>query len=245
MKNKIKQILSYSPYDIYRIFGDDSKRVKLHKNQKMIIINYLKNNNVKKLQIGCGSNYLEGWLNTDLNYNDKVAFLDAGANFPIESDTFDYIYSEHLFEHLKVEQQLNMLMESYRILKKGGVMRIATPSLDFLFDLYSNPNTIQNKHYVEWAVKNIPNLKIVSNSIIDFEEHHNYVINNFFKAWGHQMLHNYSSIKKLAFQCGYTQIRQSKVGESEVSYLRNIEKHGTIIPEEMNLIETMVVEIVK
>jgi predicted SAM-dependent methyltransferase len=245
IKKSIRNILSFSPYLVYRTLKSIKKKDKCVKDQKKLIDNYIKNNDIKKMQIGCGSNNLKGWLNTDLNYNDKVAFLDAGAEFPIESDTFDYIYSEHLFEHLKVEQQLNMLMESYRILKKGGVMRIATPSLDFLFDLYSNPNTIQNKHYVEWAVKNIPNLKIVSNSIIDFEEHHNYVINNFFKAWGHQMLHNYSSIKKLAFQCGYTQIRQSKVGESEVSYLRNIEKHGTIIPEEMNLIETMVVEIVK
>jgi predicted SAM-dependent methyltransferase len=245
MKNKIKQILRLSPYGIYWIFRDNSERIKLFKNQKIIIDNYLKNNEIKKMQIGCGSNYLEGWLNTDLNYNDKVAFLDAGAKFPVQSDTFDFTYSEHLFEHLKVEEQLNMLKESFRILKKGGVMRIATPSLDFLFNLYANPNTIENKRYVNWAVENIPNLKIVNNSIIDIEGHYNYVINNFFKAWGHQMIHNYASIEKLALQCGYSQVENCNVGESSYEMLKNIEKHGTIIPEEINLIETMVVELVK
>jgi predicted SAM-dependent methyltransferase len=138
-----------------------------------------------------------------------------------------------------------MLKESFRILKKGGVMRIATPSLDFLFNLYANPKTLENKQYVNWAVENIPNLRIVNNLIINSEEHYNYVINNFFKAWGHQMIHNYSSIEKLALQCGYSQAENCNVGESSYEMLRNIEKHGTIIPEEINLIETMVVEIVK
>ena len=71
------------------------------------------------------------------------------------------------------------------------------------------------------------------------------MINNFFKAWGHQMIHNFSSIKKLALQCNYANVRECKVGESEVSFLQNIEKHGTVIPERINLIETMVVEIIK
>lgn len=245
MKKTVKNILSFSPYWVYQTLKNNRKQDKCVKDQRRIIDDYLKNNEVKKMQIGCGSNFLKGWLNTDLNYNDKVAFLDAGAKFPVESDTFDYVYSEHLFEHLKLEQQLNMLVESYRILKKGGIMRIATPSLEFLFKLYANPNTLENKQYVNWAVENIPNLEAVNNSIIDIEEHYCYVINNFFKAWGHQMIHNYSSIKKLALQCGYAQVRQCNVGESDVPLLRNIEKHGTIIPININLIETMVIEIIK
>lgn len=245
MKKILKNILSFSPYWLYQTLRDKKKKIKYLNNQRKIIANYLKDNEIKKMQIGCGSNILEGWLNTDLNYSDTVAFLDAGEKFPIESDKFDFIYSEHLFEHLKVEQQLNMLKESYRILKNGGIMRIATPSIEFLFNLYANPNILENKQYVNWAVENIPNLKIVNNLNISDEEHYVYVINNFFKASGHQMIHNYDSISKLALQCGYSQIKQCEVSESEVSFLKNIEKHGTIIPQKINLIETMVVEITK
>jgi predicted SAM-dependent methyltransferase len=245
MKKKIKYILSFSPYSLYEIFRNKKKHNIRIKNQKLIINDYLKNNEVKKIQIGCGSNFLEGWLNTDLKDSDTIAFLDAGEKFPIESDTFDFVYSEHLFEHLTVEQQHNMLVESYRILKKGGVMRVATPSLDFLFSLYANPMTLENRQYVNWAVDNIPNLGIISNSIIDIEEHYCYVINNFFKAWGHQMIHNYSSLKKMAMQNRFSDFRLSSVNKSEVLYLQNIENHGTIIPENMNIIETMVVEIIK
>lgn len=245
MKKIVIKLLSYSPYGMYKSRRDRKKKRERIKTQNISINKYIKINEVRKMQIGCGSNILKGWLNTDLNISRGIVFLDAGDKFPIPADTFNYIYSEHLFEHLKVEEQLNMLEESLRILKKGGVMRIATPSLDFLFKLYADPNTLENKHYVNWAVKNIPNLRTVNNLIINNEEHYNYVINNFFKAWGHQMIHNYASIEKLALQCGYSQVINCNVGESKYEMLRNIEKHGTIIPEEINLIETMVIEIVK
>lgn len=245
MKNKIKQILSYSPYGLYEIFRDNSQHSNRIKSQKNIINSYLKNSEIKKMQIGCGPNLFEGWLNTDLNCNDKIAYLNAGAKFPIESDTFDFVYSEHLFEHLKVEQQLNMLSESYRILKKGGILRIAMPNIDYLFSLFANPTLPENIDYVEWYVNNMPHLKAVKNLVIDKDKHYIYVINNFFKAWGHQVIHDVSSVSKLALQCNFSQVRECAVGESEVSLFQNIEKHGTILPARINLLETMVVEIIK
>jgi predicted SAM-dependent methyltransferase len=138
-----------------------------------------------------------------------------------------------------------MLSESYRILNEGGVLRIATPDLNFLFKLYSNPTTEESKDYATWAVEAIPQLKEVSFFEIGTEEYYVYVINNFFKAWGHQVIHTKSSIEKLALQCGFSQVRVCSVGESEVSQLRNIEKHGSIIPERINLLETMVLEFIK
>ena len=138
-------------------------------------------------------------------------FLNADGVFPIESDTFDFVYSEHLFEHLKVEQQLNMLVESYRILKKSGIIRIATPNLDFLCTIYSDPYTPVHIDDINHSVNNYTCLKSVYNSIIDKEEYYNYVINNFFKAWGHQMIHNFTSIKKLALPCNYANVRECKV----------------------------------
>jgi predicted SAM-dependent methyltransferase len=245
MKNKIKHLLSFSPYALYVIFRDNSKHSYRLKSQKAKIDSYIKNNEIKKIQIGCGPNLFEGWLNTDIDCNDKIAYLNAGAPFPIASDTFDFVYSEHLFEHLKVEQQINMLSESYRILKKGGILRIATPNVDFLFDIFAKPTSSESEHYVDWAVKNIPHLKAVKKMVVDDEEHYIYVINNFFKAWGHQVIHNVESISKLAMQCHFSQVRECAVGVSEVSIFKNIEKHGTILPERINLMETMVVEIMK
>lgn len=245
MKKQIKNILNYSPYDLYQIIRDKLNYHKRPINQKKLIECFLKDNDVRKIQIGCGTNFLEGWLNTDLKFSDKILFLDAGDIFPFESDSFDFIFSEHMFEHLKIEQQLNMLSESYRILKKGGMMRIATPNLDFLFKIYSNSNTSENTDYVDWAINNVPRLNAVKNTIVGNEEHHIYVINNFFKDWGHQVIHNVSSINKLVLQCNFSHFRECEVGKSEVSVFQGIEKHGDVIPDRINLFETMVVEFTK
>lgn len=245
MKKRIKKILKTSLFSIYENYQNNKKEKRCIIQRDQLIETYQKSTALKKVQIGCGSNILEGWLNTDLNYNEKIAFLDAGAKFPIKTNTFDFVYSEHLFEHLKVEQQLNMLTESYRILKKGGVMRIAMPSIDFLIDLYANHEKKEKKEYVEWAVKNVVNLEKVDNLVDDSSKHYCYVINNFFKAWGHQVLHNFSSIESLSTQCGFTSVQECNISESDYDSLRNVEKHGTIIPNHINEIETFVVELIK
>ena len=45
------------------------------------------------LNLGCGPNILEGWLNTDIEpIDDRVVYLDAGKPFPFEDETFDFIF---------------------------------------------------------------------------------------------------------------------------------------------------------
>ena len=48
-----------------------------------IISAYLKQNSVRKLQIGAGPNNFTGWLNTDYTPIRGQAYLDATAPFPL------------------------------------------------------------------------------------------------------------------------------------------------------------------
>ena len=58
---------------------------------------------IKALHLGCGNNILKGWLNTDITTYDNISYLNAEHPFPIEDNTLDYIFSEHMFEHLTYE----------------------------------------------------------------------------------------------------------------------------------------------
>ncbi len=245
MKKRLKKIAQFSFYDLYARFRDRKRFLIREKKQKNTIDKYFVDFKIRKLQIGCGSNHLEGWLNTDLNDSSGSLFLDAAEKFPFSDDTLHYIYSEHLFEHLNPSQQKNMLEEGFRVLKKGGIMRIATPSIDFLHDLYSNPDSAKYQEYVDWAMGNIPQLDFVKDNIKDKNYHYCYVINNFFKAWGHQMIHNYSSLEALSLQVGFCEVKKEEIGHSNNLHLKNIEKHGSIIPEKFNSMETMILELVK
>ena len=82
---------------------------------------YLKFADKPKLQIGFGSNRLEGWLNVGISLEEswQGAYMDAGKRFPLPDESMNYVYSKHLFEHLTYQQAQNMLKESYRVLKPG------------------------------------------------------------------------------------------------------------------------------
>ena len=87
---------------------------------------YFDYNDVRKLQIGCGGKALDGWLNTDLYSDDTVSFLDARHRFPFDGESFDYVFCEHMIEHLEYREAVAMLIECFRILKPRGRIRVST-----------------------------------------------------------------------------------------------------------------------
>ena len=119
---KIKTIIG----GIFDIVKRAFQQLISHANSMNMINKYLQSHSVRKLQLAAGGNLLEGWLNTDAfmltSYfspiNKNLIYLDVTKPFPFEDNTFDYIYSEHLIEHLTYEQGLFMMQECFRVLKK-------------------------------------------------------------------------------------------------------------------------------
>lgn len=234
-----------SMYDWYQARRLKQELQKSIQHRTTVIKDYVTSSGQKKLQIGCGSNELEGWLNTDLNATQTIVYLDAGHPFPLENETIDFIYNEHIFEHLNIDQQLNMLGECYRVLKKGGVLRTATPNLEFLIQLYQNPAMPLHTKYARWAMSHSKDLVRAQHKEVAQEHYPVYILSNFLKAWGHQVVHDTKSFESLAKQVSFKNVTFCAVGESAHPALQNIEKHGAIIPQEYNTLETMVIELTK
>ena len=100
---------------------------------------YLDNSPEPKLQIGCDTNLLTGWLNSGISLKECWfgIYLDAGKPFPFPESSFNFVFSEHLFEHLNYQQATNMLKESYRVLKPEGVFRIKSQINQFTNSILS------------------------------------------------------------------------------------------------------------
>ena len=91
---------------------------------------YLQGNGLKKLHLGASNSVLRGWLNSDLfPTREGVIYLDVTRRFPFANNTFDYVFSKHLIEHIDYDDASAMLRECYRVLKPGGRVRIATINL--------------------------------------------------------------------------------------------------------------------
>ena len=128
MKIYLKKIKDFTKHKLY-IFFSDAKSLIKSSGRKSKIKRYLSKNITKKLHIGCGRKTRSGWLASDLFPNKEVIFLDATQRFPFKEHTFDYIFSEHMIEHIDYFDGRKMLQECSRVLKPGGKIRIATPDL--------------------------------------------------------------------------------------------------------------------
>lgn len=204
---------------------------------------YLKKNKEPRLHIGCGSYPIEGWLNVDIGDYPRTYYLDAGRPYPFPDNSFNYIFSEHLFEHLSLQQGITMLEECYRILKIGGKKRMAMPDFDFLINLYLHPEKEIHQRYLSWCTPLfVPEIKEYYKN----EEYPPiYAFNNFCHAWGHQFIHSFEELKTLATKIGFKKIKRGSIGKSETPVFQSIERHGKSIPSWANELETVVVEMEK
>ena len=230
---------------MFKFFFDSNKNYNSKQRSKSFFDNYFANNKIRKLQIGAGEKNLHvGWLNTDLLCkNENVGFLDVGMKFPFEKETFDFIYSEHIFEHLTFIQASNMLSECFRTLKNGGVMRMATPNLNFLISLYQHPELPLHREYITWATKSFT--KDIAQKLKEDEYSPVFVMNNFFRDWGHQIIHNPESVTLMLQKAGFKNIIPCKLSTSLNPELCNLERHGDGIPPAFNELETMIFEATK
>ena len=113
-----------------------------------------------KLNIGCGTSGIEGWVNLDNSPSILLSRLPLGRRIfrtpdwprdvrradvrkriPFPDSSVRCIYSSHTFEHFTYEESLAVARECHRVLRPGGVLRIVVPDLDILVRDYLADST--------------------------------------------------------------------------------------------------------
>lgn len=83
------------------------------------------------LNLGGGGNTIEGALTVDIDPR-ADSYVNVMKTLPFASESIDLILLEELIEHVDKDRGLALLGECLRVLKPGGMMRVATPDLDWL-----------------------------------------------------------------------------------------------------------------
>ena len=183
---------------------------------------------MKKLHLGCGRNMIGGWINTDLNmvkFPSGPKHLDVTDKFSIrekrkdgiiiDDNSIDYIFSEHLIEHLTYQEGKFMLEECFRVLKVGGKIRISTPDLKFLIDLYTDDKTDLQKRYIDYSVNHVAyDISIGTDT---------FIINNYVRGWGHIFIYDEKTLKSLFESVGFSDVKSYLITESEDENLKDLE----------------------
>jgi len=187
------------------------------------------------LEIGAGWNGRPGWLATDLNPPPGLACirLDATKSFEIPSESFDFVYSEHMIEHVSFEDGRSMLEECNRILKPFGVIRIVTPSLGFLSRVISSDRGLLEDRYRNWSVTTwVPEAPQVTNA---------FFLNNFVRAWDHKFIYDRETLELSLRLSGFEPVVSCELNKSEYPLLCGLANVGKIPPGFLDL-ESMVLE---
>ena len=91
------------------------------------------------VNLGCGSVFHPDWINLDsIPASDLVRRWDIRGPLPFADGQVDACYASHVFEHLPKPNALDFLRECRRILKPGGVVRLAVPDLENIATAYLN-----------------------------------------------------------------------------------------------------------
>ena len=89
------------------------------------------------LNVGCGRCYHNAWTNIDLAAcGPEVREYDLRGGLPYNNDSFDAVYHSHVLEHLTPNAAVSMLAECQRVLRPGGVLRVAVPDLEGIARTY-------------------------------------------------------------------------------------------------------------
>lgn len=125
-----------------------------------------------KLNLGCGSQVPDGWINVDyalgarlarvpffralnrkmklfdLDWDDRIHIHNLARRFPWKDSTVDIVYSSHTFEHFSQQEGITFLQECHRVLRKDGVIRIVVPDLAHIIKEYFE-GRLRADHFIE------------------------------------------------------------------------------------------------
>jgi len=176
---------------------------------------YFQANSVRKLQLGAGGNAPAGWLNSDIEPSGEEIYLDASSRYPFADGSFQYIFAEHVIEHIPWEAGLRMLQQCYRVLARGGKIRIITPDLARFITLLNSQIDAEAGQFLtaKSHAEAIP-ITAVQNA---------YVFNREFSEYGHKFLYDPPTLRKTFELAGFKEIRYRKVTDDTDPIFRQAE----------------------
>jgi len=153
-----------------------------------------------KVMINLGSGHwkFDGWINVDLDLESRPdVCVDLSAGLPFRDTCANFMHTEDFIDQLDQAQACRFMRECHRILKPGGVIRVLTPDLEQLTQMYLNQpealKTLWNDH-----VK----VPLVFGTAAE-------ILNIGIRFAGHQFLYDAETFTQLASECGFRAERVS------------------------------------
>jgi len=164
-----------------------------------------------KINLGSGHWKLEDWVNVDI---DRESQPDVCANLagglPFASGVASLMHTEDFIDQLELEQAAEFLLECHRILIPGGVLRVLTPDMRKMAEMYLN-----DPEQLKTLWKTFVGVPLSLDTAGE-------IFNIGMRFAGHTFLYDEQTFKALALRCGFD-ARRVEYRHSEVPELRGLD----------------------
>lgn len=75
-----------------------------------------------RLNIACGANYVDGWVNVDKDDSVKAEFHADAVDLPFPTESAELVYLGNLIVSVDGEKARMILLEAQRVLQPGGFL---------------------------------------------------------------------------------------------------------------------------
>ena len=142
--------------------------------------------------------------NIKWNMENNIQFADATKSIPLQTSSVDCIYTSHMVEHLSQKGVRSFLKEVKRVLKVGGVVRIAVPDLRIAVDDYLEKNDADA--FMRGILVQAPEINTLKQKISLFISGYRH----------HQWMYDGASLSKLLIEMGFRSAEICKDGKTNI-----------------------------
>ena len=108
------------------------------------------------LHLGCDKRYIPGFVHIDLAEYPHIDHKHDIRSLPmIQDESVDLIYACHVLEYFDRIEVLDVLKEWRRVLRPGGVLRLAVPDFEAMVRVYGQHGDLSLIHgplYGRWMI---------------------------------------------------------------------------------------------
>ncbi|WP_117209538.1 class I SAM-dependent methyltransferase [Allorhizocola rhizosphaerae] len=122
--------------------------------------------------------------------------LDICEPLPFEDASVEWVYAEHLIEHVSMKTAVGWLAEVRRILAPGGLFRVTTPDLRKYAEAYVNGGAFFAKHRgrVQKALGGVAPPMPARGA---------FMLNQIFYLYGHRWIFDFDELKHALARAGF------------------------------------------
>lgn len=194
------------------------------------------------VQYGCGLTAPKEWINFDVSptlkiqktpllgamlrsklnvvFPSNVLYGDVIKGLPIDDNSCDGLYCSHTLEHMSLLDCRKALLNSYKVLKKGGIFRCIVPDLEFAARLYIDGLENGDK---------LSSIEFMNNTLLGVKERPRGLkglLGSFFGNSSHLWMWDHNSFAEELKNAGFTEIRACSFNDSEDEMFKHVEDVG-------------------